>query len=69
MRVCKHGCDVRNPDSRIWEIDPTNDWNPESTSCNPELRTVLDSLTWYENIINTTALILVNRFAIITETN
>ena len=73
MRVCKQVCDVRNLDSRIWEINPTNDWNPESTACNPELKTVLDSLTWCENIINTTALILVNRFAMIrcmiTETN
>ena len=69
MRVCKHGCDVRIPDSRIWETDPTNGWNPESTSCNPELKTVLDSLTWCKNVINTEALIFVNRFAMITETN
>ena len=69
MRVCKHGCDVRIPDSRIWETDPTNGWNPKSTSCNPELKTVLDSLTWCKNIINTEALIFVNRFAMITETN
>ena len=69
MRVCKHVCDVRNPNSRIWEIDPTNDWNPESTACNPEMKTVLDSLTRCENIINTEALIFVNRFAMITEIN
>ena len=31
-----HGCGIRNPQT----------WNPESTAWNPESRTLLDYLTW-----------------------
>ena len=39
--------DWTNPESKFhWQRLQSSIWNPESMACNPESKTVLDSLTW-----------------------
>ena len=41
--------DKWNPESKFpWQRLESSSWNPESTACNPDPKTVLDSLTWPE---------------------
>ena len=39
------GCGIRNPSTTDKESEFST-WIPESTMCNPESKSVLDSLTW-----------------------
>ena len=39
------GCGIRNPSTTDKESEFST-WTPESTMCNPESKSVLDSLTW-----------------------
>ena len=39
------GFGIRNPITTDKELE-FSAWNPESTTCNPESKSVLDSLTW-----------------------
>ena len=39
--------DWTSPESKVhWQRLESSSWNPESMACNPESKTVLDSLTW-----------------------
>ena len=39
------GCGIRNPSTTDKESEFST-WTPESTMCNPESKSVLDSVTW-----------------------